>query len=99
MGIKEIIDISICAEPLVIICFLIFPIHLPVGFPGGSDGKESVCSGGDLGSIPGSGRSPEEGNGYPNSSVLAWEILWTEEPGGLQYSYSKKKTYSSYFTS
>ena len=35
------------------------------GFPGGSDGKESVCSAGDLGSIPGLGRSLEEGNGYP----------------------------------
>ena len=35
------------------------------GFPGGSDGKESVCSGGDLGSIPGLGRTPEEGNGNP----------------------------------
>ena len=32
-------------------------------FPGGSDGKESACNGGDLGSIPGSGRSPGEGNG------------------------------------
>ena len=31
--------------------------------PGGSDGKESACTVGDLGSIPGSGRSPEEGNG------------------------------------
>ena len=33
--------------------------------PGGSDGKESTCNAGDLGSIPGLGRSPEEGNGYP----------------------------------
>ena len=36
-----------------------------VGFPGGSNGKESVCNAGDLGSIPGFGRSPEEGNGNP----------------------------------
>ena len=35
------------------------------GFPGGSDGKESICNAGDLGSIPGSGRSPGEGNDYP----------------------------------
>ena len=35
-----------------------------MGFPGGSDNKEFVCNGGDLGSIPGSGRSPVEGNGY-----------------------------------
>jgi len=35
------------------------------GFPSGSDGKESACNVGDLGLIPGSGRSPGEGNGYP----------------------------------
>ena len=34
------------------------------GFPGGSEGKESACNAGDLGSIPGSGRSLVEGNGY-----------------------------------
>ena len=36
-----------------------------MGFSGGSEGKESDCRAGDLGSIPGSGRSPGEGNGYP----------------------------------
>ena len=35
------------------------------GFPGSSDSKESVHNAGDPGSIPGSGRSPEEGNGNP----------------------------------
>ena len=35
------------------------------GFPGGSDGKESTCNVEDLGLIPGLGRSPGEGNGYP----------------------------------
>ena len=34
-------------------------------FPGGSDGREFPHNAGDLSSIPGSGRSPEEGNGYP----------------------------------
>ena len=34
-------------------------------FPGGSDGKESACNAGHLGSIPGSGRSPGEGYGNP----------------------------------
>ena len=34
-----------------------------LGFPGGSEGKVSACNAGDLGSIPGSGRSPGEGNG------------------------------------
>ena len=36
-----------------------------LGFPGGSDGKETACNVGEPGSIPGSGRSPKEGNGYP----------------------------------
>ena len=48
-----------------------FDIHGPLSaklglcFLGGSDGKESACNAGDLGSIPGLGRSPGEGNGYP----------------------------------
>ena len=41
-----------------------------VAFPGGSDGKESACTSGDPGSIPGLGRSPVEGNGYPLHSCL-----------------------------
>ena len=38
---------------------------MPVGFLGGSDGKESACNAGGLGSIPGLGRSSGEGNGNP----------------------------------
>ena len=92
-------------------------------FTGTSVGKESTCSAGDTGSIPGSGRSAGGGIGYPlqyswaslvtqlvknpaalqetwaqslgweyplekemaiHSSILAWKIPWTEEPGGLQ---------------
>ena len=56
------------------------------GLPWWLSGKEFTCKAGDagdVGSIPGSGRSPEEGNGY-HFSILAWEILWTEESGGLQ---------------
>ena len=34
-------------------------------FPGGAEGKESACNMGDLGSVPGSGKFPEEGNGNP----------------------------------
>ena len=37
---------------------------------------------GDMGSIPDPGISPGEGNGN-HSSILVWEIPWTEEPGGL----------------
>ena len=41
-------------------------IHSSIqGFPGGSDGNESTCNEGDLGLIPGLGRSPGEGEGYP----------------------------------
>ena len=36
-----------------------------MGFPSGSDSKKSACNAGDLGLIPGSGRSPGEGNGNP----------------------------------
>ena len=38
---------------------------MPLGFPGGSDGNESACNVGDLGLIPGLGRSPGEGHGNP----------------------------------
>ena len=94
-----------------------------MGCPGSSVGKESTCSAGDPGLIPGLGRSTGEGIGYPfqyswaslvaqlvktppamqetwvrslgwedpleketaiQSSTLAWEIPWTEVPGGLQ---------------
>ena len=51
------------------ICFL--------GFPGGSDVKESACNSGDLGLIPGSGRSPGEGNGNP----LQYSCLEIQEKG------------------
>ena len=92
-------------------------------FSGSLVGKEATCNAGDLGSIPGSGRSAGEGIGCPlqyswaslvaqlirkplivwetwghswagkipwrrelatHSSILAWRIPWTEEPGGLQ---------------
>ena len=90
------------------------------GLPSGSDAEESACNVGDVGSIPGLGRSPGEGKGYPlqyswaslvaqtvknvptvqetwvrslgqknaleegmatHSSIFAWIIPWTEEPG------------------
>ena len=49
------------------------------GFPGDPDGKESACNGGDSGLIPGSGRSPGEGNGYPFHS---WRIPGQRSLGG-----------------
>ena len=41
------------------------PSPVFLGFPGGSAGKEPACNAGDVGSIPGLGRSPGEGKGYP----------------------------------
>ena len=70
-------------------CFLpLSSLHIhhllnPKDLPGGSDGKVSACNVGDAGSIPGSGRSPGEGNGNPLQH-LAWKIPWMEECDRLQ---------------
>ena len=49
-----------------VLSFFVVTIHFIIlGFPGRSVGKESACSAGDPGSIPGSGKSPGEGNGNP----------------------------------
>ena len=48
------------------------------GFPGGSGSKEPACNAGDMGSIPGSGRFPEEGNGNP----LQYSCLENSTDGG-----------------
>ena len=52
-------------------------------FPGGSEVKASACNVGDLGSIPEPGRSLEKEMAI-HSSILAWRISWTEEPGEPQ---------------
>ena len=52
---------------------------------------ETACNAGHLGWIPGSERSPGEGNGT-HSSNLAWRTPWTEEPGGLQSMGSQSQT-------
>ena len=52
-------------------------------FCGGSDSKESAFNTGHMGSIPGSEKSPGEVLAT-HSSILAWRIPWTEEPGRLQ---------------
>ena len=54
------------------------------GFPGGSVGKESACIVGDPGSIPWVWEVPLEKGRATHSSILAWRIPWTEQPGGLQ---------------
>ena len=53
-------------------------------FPGGSDGKESACNAGDVGSIPGREDPLEKEMAKTHSSILAWKIPWIEEPNGLQ---------------
>ena len=58
-------------------------------FPGSSTVKNPPASEGDMGSIPHQGRTLEKGMAT-HSSVLAWEIPWTEEPGGLQSIESQK---------
>ena len=55
----------------------------PLGFPDGSNGKESACNAGNLGSIPGSGRSPGEGTGDP-LQFSCLENFMDREPGRLQ---------------
>ena len=61
-----------------------------MGFPGGSDGKESACNAGDVGSIPGPGRYPGEGNGNPLQYSCLGNPMDREEPGGLQSMGSQK---------
>ena len=58
-------------------------LTMSVGFPDGSEVKNPAANAGDLGSIPGMGRSPGEGNGN-SLQYSCWKIPWTEEPGGLQ---------------
>ena len=68
--------------PLYVIChfsFVAFHI-LSLSLIFVSDGKPSVCNAGDLGLIPGSGKSLEKGTAT-HSSILAWRSPWTEEPG------------------
>ena len=54
-----------------------------VGFPGGPAVKDPPANAGDMGSIPGL-EDPLEKEMATHSSILAWEIPWTEEPVGLQ---------------
>ena len=55
-----------------------------LGFSGGADGKESTCSAGDAGSIPGRWENPLKKGVATHPSIFAWRIPWAKEPGGLQ---------------
>ena len=66
------------------------------GFPGGSVVENlpaNAVDTGDAGSIPALGRSPK-GRKATHSSIFAWRISWTEEPGGLQSTESQKIRWS-----
>ena len=69
------------------------PTLVFLGFPCGSDGKESACNVGDLGLIPGLGRSSGGGHGTP--VFLLVESSSTEEPGGLQFMGSQRVRHDS----
>ena len=60
-----------------------------MGFPGGSDCKESTCNEGDRCSFPGWEDLLEKGV-VTYSSILPWRTPWTEEPGGPQSMGSQK---------
>ena len=74
--------------PQVISCPYVFSLW-SVGFPDGSDGKESAYNAGDPSLISWSGRFLWKGMAT-HSSTLAWRIPWTEESGGLQSMGSQK---------
>ena len=59
------------------------------GLPGGSVVKKSPANAGDVGLIPGL-EGPLEKEMTTHASILTWEILWTEEHGGLQSMVSQK---------
>ena len=61
------------------------PAHVTLGFPSGPGGKESACNAGDLGSIPGLGRSSGEGNSYP-LLFLPGEFHWLYDLWGRKES-------------
>ena len=82
-------------------CKLYIDPHMDVtslAFPGVSNGTESSCSTGDLGSILGLGRSPEKGMAT-YSSILAWRIPWTEEPGQRVIGHAVTKSWTWLSTS
>ena len=66
-----------------------------MGFPGGSDGKESACNAGDLGLIPGLGRSLGGRIWQLTAVFLPGESPWSEGPGELQSMGSKRVGHDS----
>ena len=69
-----------------------------MGLPGGSDGKATACNAGDLGSIPGSGRSPGEGNGNPLQYSCLENSMDEGAWWGTVHGITKSRTLLSNFT-
>ena len=73
-----------------------FNTHIyTMGFPGGSVVKNLSAIARDVGLVPESGGPLEKGEST-HSSILAWVIPWTEEPGRLQSMWSEKKNGMTY---
>ena len=68
------------------------------GFPGGSDDGESACNAGDPGSVPGSGRSPGEGNGNPLQFSCLENLMDGEAWWATVHGVAKSRTQLSDFT-
>ena len=64
--------------------FYVEPVTMLEGLPCWLSRKESACNAGDVGFDPRVRKIPG-GEMATHSSILAWEILWIEEPGGLQW--------------
>ena len=88
---------NVCSSTLV--CFLLSgrsSLYI-LAFPGGSAGKESTCSVGDLGSVPGLGRSPGEGKGYPVQYSCLEDSMNGVALSATDHSVSKSQTRLSDF--
>ena len=72
-----------CISSLLCYEYVCMYVLIFLGYLGGLVVKNLPTNAGDIGSIPGLGRFPGEGNGN-HSSILAWRILWTEEPSWPQ---------------
>ena len=75
----------------------LFYLLIYLGFPGGSDSKESSCNVGDLGSIPELGRSPGEGNSYPTLVLWPGEFHGLYSPWGCKESDTTEQLSLSHF--
>ena len=91
---------SICSEATVRPSQNLCQLHPCRGFPGGSEVKAFACNMGDLGSIPGSGRSPGEGNGNPlqysclENPMGAWQDIAHEVSKELDMTKRLTQTYT-----